>query len=72
MMVFNPLWETLKEKNISIYTLIHKHNISRGMIDNLKHNRNVQLSTVERMCEILDCRIEDVVQYCKNEEPADG
>lgn len=66
MMVFEPLWKTMKNKNISIYALINKHNVSRGTIDNLKHNRNVTLATIERLCEILDCRIEEVVEYKKN------
>ena len=66
MMVFEPLWKTMKNKNISIYALINKHNVSRGTIDNLKHNRNVTLATIERLCEILDCRIEEVVEYKRN------
>ena len=65
MITFNPLWETLKIKGISIYLLINKYGISRGTIDNLKHNRNVTLSTVSKLCEILDCKIEDVVEYKK-------
>jgi len=67
-MLFDPLWKTLKTKNISTYALINHYDISRGTIDNLKHNRNVMLSTVERMCEILDCRIEDVVEYKNNKK----
>jgi len=67
MMVFDPLWKTLKTKQISIYALINHYDVSRGTIDNLKHNRNVTLSTVEQMCKILDCRIEDVVEYKKDQ-----
>lgn len=58
----------MKHKNITCYALINKHGLSRGMLDNLKHNRNVTLQTVERLCEILDCEIQDVVIYKKNEE----
>lgn len=65
MMSFSPLWETMKRKNVSCYALIYKYNISRSMIDKLKHDRNVTLSTVERLCEILDCQVEDVVVYLK-------
>lgn len=68
MVVFEPLWKTMQSKNVSIYALINKYNVSRGTIDNLKHNRNVTLSTVERLCEILDCKIEEVVEYKKNEK----
>ena len=68
MIDFSPLWATMKRKNISCYTLINKYNVSRGTLDNLKHNRNVTLQTVERMCEILDCEIQDIVIYKKSDE----
>lgn len=68
MMIFEPLWKTMQTKNVSIYALINKYNVSRGMIDNLKHNRNVTLATIEKLCEILDCRIEDIVEYRKDVE----
>lgn len=65
MISFEPLWETVKRQGLTTYKLIHKHGISRGTMDKLKHNRNVTLETVERLCEILDCKIEDVVLYKK-------
>lgn len=68
MMKFDPLWNTMKNRNISIYSLINKYAVSRGTIDNLKHNRNVTLATIERMCEILDCGVNDVVEYYKDAE----
>ncbi len=72
MMSFAPLWKTMKEKSVSIYALINKHKVSRSMIDKLKHNRNVTLSTVERLCEILDCKVEDVVVYEKDESDTEA
>lgn len=66
MMLFEPLWKTMKTRNVSIYALINKYNVSRGTIDNLKHNRNVTIATIERLCEILDCQVEDIVVYEKN------
>ena len=67
MMSFEPLWNTLKKKNISTYKLIYTYGISKGTLDNLKHNRNVTLLTVETLCKILNCKIEDVVTYVENE-----
>lgn len=66
MMSFEPLWETMKQKGITTYKLTNNYNVSRGTLDNLKHDRNVTLLTVERMCEILDCKVENVVVYKKN------
>lgn len=65
MMSFDPLWETLKKKDITTYRLIKEYNFSRGMLDKLKHNRNVTLETVNWLCTTLDCRVEDVVVYRK-------
>lgn len=66
MMSFEPLWDTLRRKNITTYKLIKDYNISRGTLDKLKHNRNVTLETISRLCEILDCQVEDVIVYQKN------
>ena len=66
MMSFAPLWKTLKEKNLSTYKLINEYGISKGTIDNLKHNRYVTLLTVEQLCHILDCKVEDIVVYIKD------
>lgn len=66
-MSFEPLWRTLKQKNLSTYKLINEYGLSKGLIDNLKHNRNVTLLTVEQLCRILDCRVEDIVVYIKDD-----
>lgn len=68
MMSFAPLWETLKHRNLSTYKLINEYGISKGTIDNLKHNRNVTLLTVEQLCCLLDCKIEDIVVYVKDND----
>ena len=67
MMSFEPLWETLKQKSLSTYKLINEYGIRKGTIDNLKHNRNVTLLTVEQLCRILDCKVEDIVVYVKDD-----
>lgn len=66
MMSFDPLWDTLERKNITTYKLIKEYNFSRGMLDKLKHDRNVTLETVNWLCNILDCKVEDVVVYKKD------
>lgn len=72
MMSFTPLWKTIKDKKVSVYALIYKHKVSRSTIDKLKHDRNVTLATVERLCEILDCRVEDIVVYEKNKSDTEN
>ncbi len=65
MILFSPLWKTMKEKNISQYSLIKDFGFSSGQIDRLRKNENVNTYTINRLCEILDCNIEDIAIYEK-------
>lgn len=62
MIDYSPLWETMKEKNVSTYSLIRDYNFSKGTLDSLKQNRNVTLNTIEMICRILQVPIEKVVR----------
>ena len=66
MISYDPLWETMRRKNITTYTLIKEYNVSRGTLDSLKQNRNISTATLDDICEILDCRVEDVLVYIPN------
>lgn len=65
MIVYDPLWRTLKEKNISQYKLIKEYNFSTGQLDRLRKNGNVSTYTLNVLCEILDCSLNDIVAYKK-------
>ncbi len=66
MISYERLWRTMEEKNITKYALIYHHGIRKSTIDRLKHNQNVNIFTIGKLCEILDCKIEDVVEYIKD------
>lgn len=66
MITFDPLWKTLNDKGISQYNLIEDYKMSRGMLDNLKHNRSITLNTLNDICNMLDCDITDVIKYKKD------
>lgn len=68
MITFEPLWCTLKEKNITVYDLLEKHKFSHGTYDSIKHNRNVTLNTINQLCEILHCNISDIIEYKDSNE----
>ena len=55
MIVFDPLWDTLREKGITQYTLEKKYRISHGTMDSLRKNRSITLNTLNDLCEILEC-----------------
>ena len=65
MIVFDKLWQTMKEKNISQYQLIKNHGFSTGQLDRLRKNHNVNSYTLNSLCEILDCGLEDIAEYKK-------
>lgn len=67
MMSFDPLWRTMKEKNISAYKLFEEYKFSHGTYDSIKQGRNVTLNTIEQLCKILHCRVEDIVEYREDE-----
>ena len=48
---------------ITIYALIHKHRVSPSQITRLKRNEFVSTHTIDMFCKILDCRVEDVMEY---------
>ena len=68
MIVFDPLWKPRTEKNVTIYALVEKHGVSRGTVNKLKHNKNVTLVTINRLCRILHCQPGDIVAYVEDEE----
>lgn len=63
MIVFNKLWDVMKNKNISTYTLREKHNIDTRTIKRLKENENVTTNTLNNLCNILNCDIFEIIEY---------
>lgn len=65
MIVFDKLWATLSTKNISQYKLINDYHISAGQLSRLRANANVNTHTLDVLCDILDCEIEDIATHIK-------
>lgn len=63
MIRYDPLWRTLKAKNISQYRLIKDYGIDKPQLQRLRDNRVVKTMILDTLCTILDCRIEDVVEF---------
>lgn len=66
MIIYDKLWETMKEKGITQYALIKKHNISPAQITRLKRNESVSTHTIDIFCNILDCKVEDIMEHKKS------
>lgn len=65
MISYAPLWKAMEENGITTYTLINKYGISSRTINNLKHNKGITVYTLERLCEILDCTPNDIIEIKK-------
>lgn len=63
MISYGPLWDTMKKRGISTYTLIYKLGFSPNTINNLKHNRSITIYTLEKLCAALDCTPNDVLEF---------
>ena len=63
---YNPLWKTMKERNITTYTLIYKLGFSPNTINNLKHNKSITIYTLEKLCTILNCTPNDVIEFTED------
>lgn len=66
MISYDKLWQTMKQKGVTQYTLIKKHNVSPAQITRLKRNESVSTHTIEVFCKILDCKVEDIMEYIKD------
>jgi len=65
MISYEPLWNTLKNKNRSTYYLSHNGFLSRSIIHKLKHNEVVTTKTINTLCSVLECNVEDIMKYVK-------
>ena len=63
MITYDPLWKTMKEKNISQYRLVKAYGFSAGQLNRLKNNQYVSTHTIGVLCTILDCSVEDIMEF---------
>ena len=68
MISYEPFFQTLKEKNESTYTMIYKHNVSSSLINRLRNNKPVSTTTINDLCRLLNCKVEDILKYIPSEE----
>ena len=73
MIQYDRLWATMTDRGMTQYKLIKLHGFSAGQIGRMKKNMHVSTHTLETLCRILNCRIEDIVEYTPEEAaPADA
>ena len=68
MIDYSPFWRTLKASKENWYTLTKKHHISDGTLHRLKHNRDISMKTINDLCRILNCSIDDIAVYVPSDK----
>lgn len=68
MITYDPFYKTIKEKGISTYKLINQYGLSRSLLDRLKHNKPISTVTINDLCTILSCKVEDIVLFTPDEK----
>lgn len=63
MIVYDKLWDMMKQKGISTYYLREKAGIDSKTVRRLKANENTETKTLDRLCTALHCRLEDIAEY---------
>ncbi len=64
---YDNLWKTMKEKGITQYRLMNYHDFSQDMFRRMKKNLHCSTYTLGRLCEVLDCNIEDIITFVPDE-----
>ena len=72
MISFDPLWNSLKERGMSIHSLHTKYKISTSMINRMRHNGNLTLQNVNKICSLLDLNIDEVIKYVPDSSDLDA
>ena len=68
MIVYTPLWATLKHKGFSTYTLRHDFEISGGTVQRLRKNMSVSTNTLDALCKLLDCELHEIAAFVPDEK----
>ncbi len=70
MISYEKLWQTMKEKGITQYSLIKNYHVSAGQLSRLRNNSYVSTHTIDMLCNILDCEVEDVMIHISDSPDA--
>ncbi len=67
MYSYTPLWQTMKKRGITTYSLVNHYKISSHLMSKIRHNGNITVETIQRFCQILKCTPNDIVEITLDE-----
>ena len=65
---YQPFYQTLLRKDVSEYYLIKIEKISANILYRMKQGEPITTKTIDKLCEILECNVEDIIEYINTEE----
>lgn len=66
MIIFDRLWDIMEKKGITTYVLREKCGIDSKTIRRLRANENIETKTLNKLCAVLECRLEDIAEYVED------
>lgn len=63
MIRYDRLWITMKVRGVTQYDLYTHFGVNRAQLNRLRHNQNVEVNTIDKLCNILHCRVEDIMEH---------
>lgn len=72
MISYKRFWDTMRKRGISQYDLYEHYGLTRSLLDKLRHNKNLEVLTLDRLCEILECDFDEIVEHIPDEDAFAG
>lgn len=67
MIRYDKLWITMKKCKITQYDLYTYYNVNRSQLDRLRKNKNIEVNTIDKLCNILHCNVEDIMTHFQDD-----
>lgn len=68
MISYQPFYDTLLKKGVTEYALIYKFGLPANTVHRMKHGKPITTTTLNVLCEILECKVEDILEYIPPED----
>lgn len=68
MIIYETLWDTMKIRGVTKYKLVHKHGIAQNTISRMSKNKPTSTITIDELCKILNCNVQDIMTFVPDEE----
>lgn len=63
MIKYGKFWETLQKRGITTYQLTESYNVNKELLHRLRHNQNVEVNTIDKLCNLLGCGVADIMEH---------